>query len=246
MNRRAMLAGLLGTSLGMAGLHRIGTEAQAPADLAGCLAEPGIALFLGIFQGQPLMQLEELMPRPDWQLFLSPSTTVSFLYPPDWTGQVLFASSFSPSGAPQWVGQQQSASGLTSARVVGPQGNAIWEYVIGSLLGVALTLEQAVAIAEAGVFGDGPSGTRLCAHTETVTGVGVSWLTAVERDGLVLMTNGTLSSDPAATVPYSVLTYYALGGPKAELEPLMRQVLIPIQWQMLRGGGFEPTPTPTP
>lgn len=245
MKRRSLLAGMLATGLGTAGMCRTGTEAQAP-DLARCMAEPGIALILNLFQGQPVMQLEELMPQADWQLFASPATPVSFYYPPDWTGQVLYASTVSPGGSPQWVDQQQSSSGLISARVVSPQANAIWEYVVGSLLGVALTLEQAVALAESGVFGDGPSGSRLCTHTEQTISGATSWFTAVERDGVMLLTNGTLSSDPTATVPYSILTYYALGGPRAELESVMREVLIPIQWQMMRGTSYVPTPTPTP
>ena len=136
--------------------------------------------------------------------------------------------------------------GLLSARVASPDATAAWEYVAGTLQGVALSIEQAIAIAEGGMLGDGYAGTRLCLHTEPTINGGTAWLTAIESNGLLVLTNGTLFADASGLSPFSVITYYALVAPRASYEQAMRQVFIPIQWQLLRLGGGDPTPTPTP
>ena len=100
MNRRSLLTGLIATAVAALPGGKSLAQGQRPADLAGCLAEPGIALFLDLFEGKPVMTPEELLPGANWQLFSSPATPVFFLFPPDWVGQVLFASTFSPNGAP--------------------------------------------------------------------------------------------------------------------------------------------------
>lgn len=246
MNRRSMLAGLLGAAAGTVPGARLLAQTGQPGDLAGCMAEPGIALFVDLFQGRPALNFQELLPGADWQLFSSPYATVSFLFPPDWTGQVLYASTFSQNAAPIWTSNIPQAGGVLSARVVSPDSTALWEYAVGSLSGVALTIEQALAIAEGGVLGDGYVGSRLClSMTQNVTG-GVDWLTAIERNGLLVMTNGTLFADASGLSPFSVITYYSLVAPQASYEQVMRGVFIPIQWQMVRVGGGDPTPTPTP
>lgn len=246
MNRRSMMAGMVGLTLGATPCGRSLAQTGQPADLAGCLTEPGIALFLDLFQGRSTLTSQELLPPSSWQLFASPATTVSFFFPFDWAAQVLFASTFTQSVAPVWTDQQQSASGLISARVLLPHSTAVWEYVIGTLQGVALTIDQAVAIAEGGVLGDGVVGNRLCAHTETTINGGTAWLTAAESNGSVLLTNGTLYADASGFSPFSVLTYFGMGGPREQLEQLMRTVFLPIQFQLLQSGDGYLSPTPTP
>ncbi len=245
MNRRSMLAGLLGAAVAVTPGRQLLAQSGQPADLAGCLAEPGIALFLDVFQGRSNLTSQELLPGANWQLFTSPYALVAFLFPPDWLGQVLFASTFSQNAAPLWTAQQQRASGIVSARVAAADATAVWEYVAGTLQGVALTIEQAVAMAEGGILGDGYAGNRLCVHTEPTLSGGVAWLTAVERDGLLVLTNGTLFADASGFSPFSVITYYSFVGPRAGFEQLMRSVFIPIQWQLLQGGS-DPVPTATP
>lgn len=245
MNRRAILAGLLGTGLGMSLAGRpIVQAAQQPADLQGCMSEPGLALYLGMFQGQFPVSSQELLPGADWQLFSSPYATTAFLFPPDWIGQVLFASSFTQNAAPQWTAQQQSASGITSARVTSSDSSAAWESVAGGIQGAALTLEQVVAMAEGGLLGDGYAGTRLCGHTEATLNGGTAWLTALDSNGTIVLTNGTLYADPSGG--FSVITWYAMAGPQAQFEQIMRSVFLPIQWQLIQAGGSNPAPTPTP
>ena len=78
MKRRSMLAGLLGAALGATPGRRLLAQSGQPEDLAGCLAEPGIALFLDLFQGRSNLTSQELLPGADWQLYSSPSTLVSF------------------------------------------------------------------------------------------------------------------------------------------------------------------------
>ena len=233
-------------ALGAAPRGRLLAQTGQTTDLVGCLAEPGIALFLEVFQGRSNLTSHELLPGTNWQLFTLPYGLVAFLYPPDWIGQVLFASTFSQNAAPQWTGQQQNASGIVSTRVTTADSTAAWEYAVGTLQGIALTLDQSVAIAEGGILGDGYTGTRLCMHTEPALNGGVAWLTAIERNGLLVLTNGTLFADASGLSPFSVLTYYSFVGPRAQFEQLMRSVFIPIQWQLLYAGGSDPTPTPIP
>lgn len=246
MKRRSVLSGVVGAGLALAVGRGSRAQTGQPADLAGCLAEPGIALFLDVFQGRSNLTSQDLLAGADWQLFSSPYTLVAFLYPPDWSPQVLFANSFTQNAAPIWSNPTPQSPGIISARVVSLDSTAAWEYVAGTLTGVALTVEQAIAIAEGGVFGDGFTGTRLCVHTEPTINGGTAWLTATESNGLLALTNGTLFADASDFSPYSVLTWYSLVAPRTQYEQFMRQVFIPIQWQLLQSGGSEPIPTPTP
>jgi hypothetical protein len=240
MKRRALLTGLIAAA-GLPGGRWL-ARGQQPADLAACLAEPGIALYLDLYEGDLVMTQEELLPRADWLLFASPATPVSFYFPPDWTGQVLFATTFTQAGAPQWSPQQTQTSGLVAAQVVSPDGSAGWAFVAGTLLGVMLDSDQAATVAERGVLGDATGGTRFCAYGEPGV-LGWSWLTGVEQNGSTLLTNGELFVDGSG---FSVLSYYTLYGPQAQFEALMRTVFLPIQWQLLRTGEGLVIPTPTP
>lgn len=245
MHRRELLAGIVGLAAAVGPMgHLLAQTGQQSADLQGCMSEPGLVLYLSQFTGQLPMTSQELLPGADWQLFSSPYSTAAFLFPADWTGQILFASSFTQSAAPQWTAQQQSVSGITSARVLAGDGSAAWESVSGGIQGVALSLEQVVAMAEGGMLGDGYTGTRLCGHTEATVNGGVAWLTAVNSNGTIVLSNGTLFADPSG--PYSVVTWYAMAGPQTQFEQLMRSVFLPIQWQLLQAGGSNPSPTPTP
>lgn len=247
MKRRTLLAGWIGTLLAATPIGRSWAQTgQQPSDLQACLSDPGVALYLALQQGQLAMTSQELLPGPTWQLFVSQATPISFYFPPDWIGQTLFASTFSPNGAPQWTTQQQSIGGIASARITAPDATALWEYAIASLQGVALTIEQGVMIAESGVLGDGVQGNRLCIHTEPTLDGGTTWFTAVEWNGSILLTNGSLYADASGFVPFSVLAYYGMGGPRTRFESLMRSVFLPIQFQLLQGYGSNPTPTPTP
>lgn len=248
MNRRSMLAGLLGVAAAVTSVNRLRAQGGQRADLAGCLAEPGIALYLDLFEGRAPLTFEELLPGADWRLFSSPYALVSFLYPPDWSAQELYAATFTQSAAPIWTTNVPQAGGLLSARVGAPDSSALWEYVAGTFQGVALSIEQAIAIAEGGVLGDGYGGSRLCRYTEPTINGGTAWLTAVDSNGLLVLTNGTLFVDASGSSRFSVITYYALVAPRASYEQVMRQVFLPIQWQLLRreGDGSVLTPTPTP
>lgn len=246
MRRRSMLAGMLGVGLGTAICAESEAQTGPTTDLAGCLAEPGIALFLDVFQGRSTLTFQELLPGADWVLFSSPYSLVAFLHPPDWSAQLLYASTFTQNAAPIWTAGVPQAGGLLAARVVSPDASAAWEYVAGTLQGVALSIEQAIAIAEGGILGDGYSGSRLCLHTEPTISGGTAWLTAIESDGRLVMTNGTLFADASGFSPYSVITYYGLAAPRASYEQVMRQVFLPIQWQLLRRGGEDAVATSTP
>ena len=246
MKRRTVLTGSIGALVAHGSFARALAQGGQSADLAGCLAEPGIALFLDVFQGASTLTSTELLPGADWQVYSTPYTTVAFLYPPDWNAQVLSASTFSPGGAPQWMSGPPGTPGLVSARVVSPDSTAAWEYAVGTLQGVALTIEQAIMVAEGGLLGDAGAGSRLCMHTEQNMAGGLAWLTAVDSNGLLVLTNGTLFADASGFTPYSVLTYYAFAAPRAQFELVMRSVFLPIQWQLLQSGGSLPTPTPTP
>lgn len=247
MNRRTVLAGVLGTAFCAGTVDRSLAQGGQRAELAGCLAEPGIALFLDVFEGRSALTLQELLPGTDWQLFSSPYSLVSFLFPADWSAQLLYAATFTQNAAPIWTTNIPQPGGLLSARVVSADATSAWEYVAGTLQGVALSIEQAIAIAEGGVLGDGYAGTRLCLYTEPTLSGGTAWLTAIESNGLLALTNGSLFADASGFSPFSVITYYSLVAPQASYEQVMRQVFLPIQWQLLRrDDGPSSTVTPTP
>lgn len=245
MHRRAVIAGMVGLAAGVSPLSRslLAQSGQPPADLQGCMSEPGLALYFELLAGQPVIDTRELLPGASWQLYSSPYSLTTFLFPPDWVGQTLFASTFTQTAAPQWTAQQTNISGIVSSRVTASDSSAAWESVAGGLQGVAVSLEQVVAMAEGGLLGDGYTATRLCGHTEATVNGGTAWATAVNASGTIVLSNGTLFADQSG--PFSVITYYAMAGPQAAFEQLMRTVFLPIQVQLVQGGG-ELTPTPTP
>lgn len=246
MKRRSVLAGLFGVSFGA--VLRGKTEAQTgqTGDVTACLAEPGIALFLDVFQGTSNLNFQELLPGAGWQLFSSPYSLVTFLYPPDWSAELLYAATFTENAAPIWTADVPQAGGLLSARVMSADATAAWEYVAGTFQGVAMSMEQAIGMAEGGMLGDGYTGNRLCIYTEPTMSGGSAWLTAIESNGLLLLTNGTLFADSSGFSPFSVITYYGMVAPRASYEQVMREVFIPIQWQLLRRGGEDAVATSTP
>lgn len=247
MNRRTMLGGLLGSAVAISPGRILRAQTEQRPELAGCLAEPGIALFLDLFEGQQTLTLQELVPPADWLPFSLPYSPVWFLYPPDWSAQLLYAATFTQNAAPIWISNVPQTGGLLSARVVSPDATSAWEYAVGSLQGVVISIEQAIAIAEGGMLGDGYAGSRLCFSTGPAIPTGIAWLTAIDSNGLLALTNGTLIVDTSGFVPFSVITYYSLVAPRANYEQVMRQVFVPIQWQLLRrDDGASSTVTPTP
>lgn len=135
MKRRSVLGGIIGAALAATPGGRLAALAgQQPADLQGCMSEPGLALYLGMFQGQFPMSSQELLPGANWQLFSSPYATSAFLFPPDWIGQVLFAASFTQNAATVDIA---TAIGLWDHLGTGDlkRFGAAWESVAGGIQG---------------------------------------------------------------------------------------------------------------
>ncbi|MCA9859216.1 MAG: hypothetical protein KC438_05805 [Thermomicrobiales bacterium] len=63
-----------------------------------------------------------------------------------WMAQLLYAASFTQNATPIWTNDTPQSPGIRSARVVSPDSTAAWEYVAGTLTGIALSVEQAVGL----------------------------------------------------------------------------------------------------
>ena len=67
----------------------------------------------------------------------------------------------------------------------------------------------------------------------------------IKLDASVLVSYGWPRSPSSGLYATTTLAYYTLFGPQETYEELMRTIFIPILSQ-LEGGGYTPTPTPTP
>lgn len=240
-SRRAVGAGALAAAL----LYATALGRTPARDLSGdCSAEPGVQLLLDWSFGKPVIDITELVPPGNWAQYAHPTMPLFFRYPPDWFPVALWADSFTPNGTPNWQEQPPYVAMLTSGRVISPDGYASFEFASGTITGVALVPEQAAIVAKQGLLGESPRLTSLCTH-ETPPNLGPGWFHADELESSILVSYGWTAVPAVGLTPTTTVTYYTLFGPQPSFESLMRSVFIPILSQ-LEGGGYDPTPTPTP
>ena len=243
--RRSLALGLLTLPFLMRGRQALGQAPPGPIVTGDCRTEPGVTLIAEFDLGLPVMPIPDLLPPLDWARYFNPQIGLTFLYPGTWSAQTLWAEQLSPQGAPLWTTQQPFVPALTTARIVSPDGDAAFEAAVGTLYGALLSPLQAATVAELGMAGEGSRLTPICDY-ENRNPLAPSWFRAAYADDSVLVSEGYALPSPSAFTPNTVVTYYAMIGPRAEFEVLMREVYLRILFQFLPGGGEEPTPTPVP
>lgn len=219
-------------------------EVPTPVITGDCHPEPGVQLLAEWNLGLPVLSPIELLPPLTWVRYLHPTSPVSFLYPPDWIPIALWAESLSPTGMPVWLDQPVALPQLTAHRIVSPTGDAAFEFVSGTVTGMALSPAQAAWVAEQGIMGEQAELTPLCTF-EYAHPLLPSWFHGMHTGDRVLVTEGYPLPQTGLFGDSTILNYYSMAGPQANFETLMRTVYIPILAQ-LSGGGGESEPTPTP
>ena len=210
-----------------------------------CSQLPGLQLLLDWRAGKTVIQHSDLVPPGNWGLYSQSGMPVTFLYPADWTPYALWASGLTPAGAIDWQTASSPSSYLVGARIVSPRGDALYEYVSGTLVGVALSLNQAAAAAEQGVLGDRQTTEEICVYQDS-TSLTPAWTRAGWFGDLAVTTGGQVLSDANAFNPYTTMTYQSFVGPENQFTDLMRSVYIPIMFQFMMSGSSTTSPTPTP
>ena len=174
---------------------------------------------------------------------------VAFLYPADWSAYPIWASGLTSSGAIAWQPQPSASSYLAGARIVSPEGNALYEYVSGTLSGVALTLQEIERAAEQGFLGDGGKILPICSIEDSASFT-QTWTRGGSYSDLSVVTGGNLNSSADPYLSASIISYQSFVGPEDQFTELVRTVYIPIMFQfMMSSTGSDrsnPTPTPTP
>ncbi|MEZ4565082.1 MAG: hypothetical protein R2853_20340 [Thermomicrobiales bacterium] len=248
-SRRAFLGGVGGVAVGlMTGRERSGAQLPIPTPVQGdCTSDPGVELYLGFVLGYPVVQLTDLVVPTDWTLHPNTYGGVIFRQPPGWVGATLYAYEFSPQGMPLFSAQQRPplAPAVVSARTVSADGAAGFEFASGSLQGVMLSPLQVATVAELGMVGERARLKILCAY-EDQNPQGPAWLRVVTVDDETLLLTQGYAIAYSGMMPYTIVTYYSMYGPRAQFEPLMRQVLLRLMAQFYRGPDVSVTPTPTP
>jgi hypothetical protein len=225
------------------GRSSAGDQAVPTPVISGdCADEPGVQLLVEWRLGLPVMTLEELLPPRSWVRYLHPTMPVTFLYPPDWREQPLWADRFSREGVPLWTDQPMAMPQLTSERLISPDGDALFEFAGGTIVGAALAPGEAATIAELGVVGEEARLRSICSY-EDANPLVPGWFHAARVEDAVLVTYGWPIANATALWPNTVVYYYSMLGPRDRFDDLMRTVYIPILFQ-LTGIGGGPTPTP--
>jgi hypothetical protein len=207
-----------------------------------CSDEPGVQLLVEWRLGLPVMTLEELLPPRSWVRYVHPTTPVTFLYPPKWQEQPLWADSFSQDGVPLWTDKPIAMPQLTSERLISPDGDALFEFAGGTIAAAVLAPGEAATVAEMGVVGEDARLRSICSY-EDANPLLPGWFHAARVEDSVLVTYGWPIANATSLWPNTIVYYYSMFGPRDSFEDLMRTVYIPILFQ-LTGIGGGPTPTP--
>lgn len=247
--RRTLMAGAGGVAVGLvSGWGRTGAQIPVPTPVQGdCSSDPGVDLYIGFILGYPVVQLPDLVVPNDWTLHPNTYGGVIFRQPPGWSGATLYAYEFSSRGLPLFTAQQRPplAPAVVAGRTVSDNGAAGFEFVSGTLQGVMLSPLQAATVAELGIVGERARITTLCAY-EDQNPLGPAWLRAVVVDDDTLLLTQGYAVAYSGMIPYTIVTYYSMYGPRDQFELLMRQVFLRIMGQFYRGREISVTPTPTP
>lgn len=202
-----------------------------------CEDEPSVALFFAWRNGQQVYDtVADGMPQIDWQPFEHPTLPVPYLIPPDWTGVAAWADSFTRDGMPEWQDAPPQLPQLTLSRIVSPDGDAVFEYAVGSIQQLLTTLESA-SIAKQSVLGEDPRLRKVCVIDDQANALAPGWF-SVDRSGSgLLITFGNALQLPHEIAPATVVSFTSMFAPRRRMPDLMYEVYLRIMFQFLGGGG---------
>jgi hypothetical protein len=247
LTRRALLgaASFAGTA---AWAHRAsGRQSADPVVEGDCEVEPAVKMLFDWRSGLPVYQsVAESGPQLDWQPFNHPSFLGPFLIPPGWTGSAAWADSFTRDGVPEWRDVPMSLPQLTLSRVTAPDGDASFEYAIGSIQNALITTRQTATIAKQSVLDANPRLRPVCSIDDQGNALAPGWFSADRHRSSLLITFGTALTLPSEILPATVISFNSLFGRRRQMEELMYDVFLRILFQFLGGGSGDPIPTPTP
>jgi len=247
VSRRSLVfAGAAAMTLPMLGARQ--TSGQDTAVIEGdCEDEPSLQMLFDWRDGKPVYEsIADSGPQIDWVPFEHPSLPVPSLIPPDWTGVAGWADSFSRDGVPEWQDAPLALPQLTMSRIVAPDGDAAFEYAVGSIQQVLLTTADSATLAKENVLGADPTLRSVCVIDDQYNQLSPGWFTADRHETSLLATFGNALQLPHDIVPATVVTFTSLYGPRKDMEQLMFDVFLRILFQFLGGGSSDPIPTPTP
>lgn len=204
-----------------------------------CSREPGVQLLLDWRSGDAVFSSAELLPGADWAVFAHPASAIALVIPPGWKAEMLFATDFTRTGEPRWSRRQPQLPQLSLLRITSPDGDAVFEYGLGSIQGPALTTSVVAQVATQGTLGADPEIRPICAYDDPANPVSPSWFQASRVDRAVLVSSGNALGLLDAYAPATIVSYFDMLGPRRDYEELMGSVFIPLLYQFSGGGGSD-------
>ena len=222
-SRRALISGLGGLGLSLAGTHLMPSAAQA-AQAGQCGGNPGIETLLALVQGTMIPNtLRAVDPR--WPANQNPhAPLIGFRYPPGW----------------QWINLPPATPGVV---LLSPQQDAL--LTLGSAQAwVYLPLDQLIAVLMQEVFArylQQPVGQAICVHPIGRTSNAARDFVAAQNR-TTLAAASVLASYEESWVPNAnfdlaptvntIATFGAVAGPADQFAALTESVFIPILAQL--------------
>lgn len=215
--------------------------AQTSPTLTGtgdCTDEPGVQLLIDFSQGIPIpgVTLSGLTPPPSWNLYAHPSIPTSLFIPPDWIAVTGWADSYSRSGRPNWTDVRPEAPQLNLFRVLSPDEEIAFEYIVGSILGPPLRPEQVAQVGKQSLLGDEPDVRSICTYLDT-NPLNPAFMEADRFGRYVHITSGFAVGLESSFQPATTVTINNFYGPRRDFEEIARELFLRFVVQFMGGGG---------
>jgi hypothetical protein len=252
-SRRSLLAaaGLTGASLLSWRLAGAQTDSVDRVDEGDCTKDAGVELFFDLLnQPRILHDVPEYQPGPQWEAIEHPHLLQPLFMPPGWTAEWGVCTAISDDGEPTWEADISidPSTTLAVSRLTAPRGEAVFENISGTIMGVALNMEQAQTVTRLSTV-DADDRVRLvCGKSLRPTPESGVWQTG-ERIGLNTRVSTGLVFPVADMLSYTVIQAQSAITRRRDMEEALT-TLFPLFVQCMppprRGGaGAEPTPSPT-
>jgi hypothetical protein len=238
LNRRETRRSLLGAAAVLPiFLAHMARAQESPVTEGDCEEEPAVAMLFAWRNGQSVYpSVADGMPQTDWEPFQHPSLPVPYLIPPGWTGAGIWADTFTRAGEPIWQDTPLALPQLTGTRIVSPDGDAMFEYAVGSIQQAILTNRDSLRIARQSVLGADPNLKSVCLIDDQYNALAPGWFTVDRYESDLLITFGNTQALPHDIAPATVVSFTSMYGPRSDMEDLMYDVYLRILLQFLGGG----------
>jgi len=241
-HRRAFMRAVTGVAAVAVGGGLTRVLAQTSPTLTGtgdCRDEPGVQLLIDFSQGLPVgVTISELTPPPGWNLFPHPTLPTSLFIPPSWIGVAAWADSYSRSGRPNWTDVRPQVPQLNLLRVMSPDEEIAFEYIVGSILGQPLSPEQVAQVGKQSLLGEDPEVESVCTYVD-MNPLSPSFLEADRFKRSVHITSGFAVGLESSFMPATTVTIQNFFGPRRDFEEIAREIFLRFVVQFMGGGGSE-------